>query len=453
MIELLFLFIGLVLGFVTAYFYLKTKASHPPDFLNEKELWLNEKGSLEQEKSVWEERATSAIEQLNALRNEVKDKQDKVEILMQDLATEKSNFLNVSEKLETQKKELETLEKRFTVEFRNIANELLEDKSKKFTEQNQKNISDILKPLDEKIKLFQEKVEQTHKENLEKNAGLVQQILSLKDLNLQMSKEAQNLTKALKGDSKMQGNWGEVILERVLEKSGLIKGREYFVQVPITDAEGKRKQPDVIIQLPENKNVIIDAKVSLVDYERYVNADTESDKAMFLKQHIQSLKSHVKGLSDKQYQKSSELDSPDFVLLFVPIEPAFILAVQHDAELFNDAFSKNIVIVSTSTLLATLRTIASIWRQENQNKNALEIAAQAGDMYDKFTAFTEDLIKVGNQIDTTKSTYIDAMKKLSEGKGNLVNRAEKLKLLGAKTSKALSKSLIERSQPQQDLEA
>jgi DNA recombination protein RmuC len=282
---------------------------------------------------------------------------------------------------------------------------------------------------------------------------LREQIGSLKELNQQMSKDAINLTKALKGETKTQGNWGEFILESVLEKSGLTKGREYVVQESHNDEDGRRFQPDVIIRLPEGKSIVIDSKVSLVGYEKMVSAEDEAQQLIAGKEHLASLRAHIKGLSEKNYQQLHSLKSLDFVLLFVPIEPAFAAAVQLDQALFNEAFDKNIVVVSPTTLLATLRTIASIWRQEYQNQNAQEIADQGGKLYDKFVAFTEDLIKLGNQMDTAKKTYEESMKKLTDGSGNLITRVEKLKKLGARSSKVLPTALLNRADPDAEDEA
>ena len=259
-----------------------------------------------------------------------------------------------------------------------------------------------------------------------------------------MSQDAQNLVRALKGDTKAQGDWGEIQLERILERSGLRKGEEYTVQESFTTEEG-RKRPDVIVHLPENKKIIIDSKVSLVHYERFVSAETEEEKNLNLRSFIDSVKKHIKDLSDKKYQNLFDEGSLDFVLMFIPIEPAFSLAIQFGENLYVDAYDKNIVIVSPSTLLATLRTIANIWKQEYQNQNVLEIAKQSGALYDKFVGFVDDLVAVGNRIDQTKSSYVDAMKKLSEGSGNLINRAEKIKKLGAKTSKLLPQSILNRA--------
>jgi len=299
--------------------------------------------------------------------------------------------------------------------------------------------------LQEKIKLFEDKVDKTHKESIDYHAALRQQILGLKEMNLQMSKETINLTKALKGDSKAQGNWGELVLERVLEKSGLEKDREYHVQQSFTTEEGNRVLPDVVINLPDNKKMIVDSKVSLTAYEQYVNADDEVSKERFLKEHVASLKRHVDQLSEKKYEDLYKIDSPDFVLLFVPIEPAFAVALNFDISLYNKAFEKNIVIVTPTTLLATLRTIDSMWNNEKQQRNAIEIARQAGGLYDKFEGLLSDLIGIGKKIDASKADYNAAMNKLIDGKGNLITSVEKIKKLGAKAKKSLPTAILDRA--------
>jgi DNA recombination protein RmuC len=356
-----------------------------------------------------------------------------------------ADLKNLQQKLDENKEEVTKLQEKFTKEFENLANKIFEDKSTKFTEQNKQNIQTILNPLQEKIKGFEDKVDKTHKESIDYHAALRQQIVGLKEMNLQMSKETINLTKALKGDNKTQGNWGELVLERVLEKSGLEKNREYFVQQSFTNDEGKRVLPDVVIHLPDNKKMIVDSKVSLTAYEQFVNSEDETQKALFLKEHINSLKRHIEQLSEKKYEDIYKIESPDFVLLFIPIEPAFAVAINSDNFLYNKAFDKNIVIVTPSTLLATLRTIDTMWNNEKQQKNALEIARQAGSLYDKFHGLLNDLIGIGKKIDASKTDYNAAMNKLVEGNGNLINSVEKLKKMGAKAKKALPENIIERA--------
>ena len=309
----------------------------------------------------------------------------------------------------------------------------------------------MLKPLGQKITEFEKKVERSNQASLEWNVKLREQISGLKEMNLLITKEAENLTKALKGDSKIMGTWGEVILESILEKSGLQKGREYFIQESYNTSEGKRLQPDVVVKLPDDKNIIVDSKLSLVGYEKYVNeSENKENQESYLRSHIQSIRNHLKSLDTKSYQKLYQIEGLDFVLMFIPIEPAFSLAIQHEPSLFNEAYDKNIVIVSPATLIATLRTIASIWKNEYQNRNALEIARQGGDLYDKFVTFMEDLKLVGKHIEITRKVYVDAMKKLVEGKGNLVSRAERIKELGAKTSKMMDRKLIERAKEKEN---
>ncbi|KUO64525.1 MAG: DNA polymerase V [Lutibacter sp. BRH_c52] len=363
-----------------------------------------------------------------------------------------SEFHNLEEKLLENKAEVEKLQEKFSKEFEILASKILEEKSVKFTEQNKENLKNILSPLQEKIQTFERKVEDTHKESIDYHAALRQQILGLKDLNLQMSKDTINLTKALKGDSKMQGNWGELVLERVLEKSGLEKDREYFVQQSFTNEEGKRILPDVVIHLPDGKKMVIDSKVSLTAYEQFVNSDDDYEKSQFLKEHVNSLKRHIEQLSEKCYEDIYKMESPDFVLLFIPIEPAFAVALNTDNQLYNKAFERNIVIVTPTTLLATLRTIDSMWNNEKQQRNAIEIARQAGALYDKFEGFITDLTNVGKKMDEAKAEYKGAMNKLFEGKGNLIISVEKLKKMGAKSKKSLPQNIIERAEEIENLE-
>ncbi len=367
------------------------------------------------------------------------------------LAKKENDFDNLLDRTKEQKEEINQLQEKFSKEFENLANKILEEKTQKFTEQNKENLKNILSPLQDKILHFEKKVEDTHKESIDYHAALRQQILGLREMNAQMSKETINLTKALKGDSKMQGNWGELVLERVLEKSGLEKGREYEVQQSFTNEEGTRILPDVIINLPDGKKMIVDSKVSLTAYERYVNEEDDVQQNIYLKEHVNSVKRHVEQLSDKRYQDIYHMESPDFVLLFIPIEPAFALALQEDLNLYNKAFEKNIVIVTPSTLLATLRTIDSMWTNQKQQENAIEIARQAGALYDKFEGFVSDLIKIGKKMDEAKVEYSSAMNKLTEGKGNLVTSAEKLKKMGAKAKKALPEAILKRAENNEEL--
>ncbi|VXA93222.1 DNA recombination protein RmuC homolog [Flavobacterium sp. 9R] len=391
------------------------------------------------DKTTFEKQLQSSLQEKEAIRNE----KDSLAI---QLSKKEVDFDNLLERHKEQKNEVEQLQEKFTKEFENLANKILDEKSNKFTEQNKENMKNILSPLQDKIQLFEKKVEDTHKESIDYHAALRQQIVGLQQMNLQMSKETLNLTKALKGDSKMQGNWGELILERVLEKSGLEKDREYFVQQSHTNAEGSRVFPDVVINLPDGKKMIVDSKVSLTAYEKYINEEDDNLKAGFLKEHIQSIKRHVEQLGDKNYHDLYQIESPDFVLLFIPMEPAFALALNDDTTLYNKAFEKNIVIVTPSTLLATLRTIDSMWTNQKQQENAFEIARQAGALYDKFEGFVADLIKIGKKIDESKTEYGAAMSKLVDGKGNLIVSVEKLKKMGAKAKKSLPENVLKRAE-------
>ncbi|MGB5498578.1 MAG: DNA recombination protein RmuC [Maribacter sp.] len=384
------------------------------------------------------------------LENEKEELRTEKEQLGNEIVRYQADLEHLALKNKEQKGEVEQLQEKFTKEFENLANKILDEKSTKFTEQNQKNIKNILSPLQEKIKTFEDKVEKSQKESISMHSALKEQLLNLQSQNLKITQEAENLTKALKGDSKMQGNWGELVLERVLEKSGLEKDREYSVQQSFTLEDGTRVLPDVIIHLPDGKKMVVDSKVSLTDYERYIN--TEGDlQEKFLKDHISSIRKHVDQLSAKKYEDLYEMESPDFVLMFIPIEPAFAIAINQDTSLYNKAFEQNIVIVTPSTLLATLRTIDSMWNNEKHQRNAIEIARQAGALYDKFEGFVADLTKVGKKMDEAKIEYKGAMNKLVEGRGNLVVSVEKLKKMGAKAKKSIPEPILKRAQ-EDDLE-
>ena len=396
LVLLMGLVIGLLAGFALAYLLLKGKGENQISVVNERNRLLE---------LAQAELKNQLSQQHSDAQNQLKAERTKIEGLSSSLAkseAEKDNFL---QKLNEQKAELEQLNQRFTKEFENLANKILDEKSQKFTDQNKNNLDIILNPLKERIKEFEKRVEDTYKAENAERITLKTEIKNLIELNKQISEEANNLATALKGDNKQQGNWGELVLEKILERSGLKEGDEYKTQHTDQNASGDRIRPDVVIFLPDGKHVIVDSKVS-----------------------------------------APGLHSPDFVLLFVPIESSFSLALQADVELFNFAWDRKIVIVSPSTLLATLRTIASIWKQERQTRNSLEIAEEGGKLYDKFVAFYEDLVKVGSKMDSAKADYVEAMKKLYEGSGNLVRRAEKMKTLGAKTTKQLPNALIERAE-------
>jgi DNA recombination protein RmuC len=403
-------------------------------------------GQIEQLKIQFQTERNQFEKSLLQLSSEKENLQKEKESLAIHLAKKENDFDNLLERNKEQKQEVEQLQEKFTKEFENLANKILEEKTVKFTEQNKENLKNILSPLQDRIQLFEKKVEDTHKESIDYHAALRQQILGLREMNEQMSKETINLTKALKGDSKMQGNWGELVLERVLEKSGLEKDREYFVQQSHTTEDGNRVFPDVIINLPDGKKMIIDSKVTLTAYERFINEEDDSLKNQHLKEHVVSINRHVEQLGNKNYQDLYQMESPDFVLLFIPIESAFAVALNEDTTLYNKAFEKNIVIVTPSTLLATLRTIDSMWTNQKQQENAIEIARQAGALYDKFEGFVADLIKIGKKMDEAKIEYGNAMNKLVDGKGNLVNSVEKLKKMGAKAKKSLPEAVLKRAE-------
>jgi DNA recombination protein RmuC len=445
--EIFFLTAGLLIGFISTWvvFYYKTKAEKRIPQAQVEEL-NNQLNNLRIEISRWQERAKSIEENYKTACADLTAERGKILELSSKRSQLEETNKNLAQRLDEQKLELEQMHTKLSKDFELLANKILEEKSSKFTLQNKENLDTILNPLNEKIKEFQKRVEETYDRESKQRFSLEKEIKSLYELNMQMSKEANNLTQALKGQSKTQGNWGEFILDSILEKSGLVRGREFVVQASFNNEEGRRLQPDVIIYLPENKCIVIDAKCSLLAYEKYCSSEDEEERQIALREHVNSIKRHMRGLSEKNYQNLYQLKSLDFVLMFLPVEPAFSLAVQSEVSLFNEAFEKNVVIVSPSTLLATLRTIASIWRQENQNRNALEIARQGGALYDKFQGLMNDLIDIGKKIQSTKDSYEEAMKKISTGRGNLVNSVEKLKALGAKTTKALPRTLLDRAQ-------
>ncbi len=453
--EFLFIVAGCVLGFIIGFLYFKLKQNAKVDTsaLDNKII------ELDKEKLVLHTNLTNAEKENKRIAEELKSIKEQVtgelnferEKYLKELNIEKEKlskadsrlakaeqvFQSQEEKLTTLKTELENVHKKYTLEFENIANKILDEKSKKFTDQNKVNLELILNPLKEKIKDFENKVEKAYKTESDERITLKAEIKNLIDLNKQVSEEANNLAKALKGENKLQGNWGELILEKVLERSGLLKDQEYIMQYSTNNEEGKRIQPDAVIMLPDNKHIIVDSKVSLIGYEAYVNASTTEDKERFIKEHITSVRNHIKSLSEKSYQSSSSFNTPDFVLLFIPIESSFSIAIQADQEIFNYAWDKKIVVVSPSTLLATLRTIASIWKQERQTRNAIEIAKQSGALYDKFVGFIDDMDKIGKSIDASKNAYDNAINKLHKGSGNLVKRAQEIEKLGAKTTKQI----------------
>ncbi|MFK8103356.1 MAG: DNA recombination protein RmuC [Saprospiraceae bacterium] len=436
MIDLSLLFIGLLIGAIVSWIVSKYKFAADQNYLSTEEL---------KENYVLKEVFDNLQVQADLQRDDLQEKEQEFRTLMSQLAAKEQSALHLEDKLLSQKEELNQLQDKFKLEFENIANRLLEEKSQKFTDQNQKQLKDILHPLQEKIKEFEVGIEKRFWEDSKDRVSFQKEIEHLRNLNMQLSEDANNLVSALKGESKTQGDWGEFRLEMLLEKAGLIKGIHFESQSNFKDDQGRDKRPDFIINLPDEKHLIIDSKVSLVAYERFFNADKEKKKEKYIKAHLDSIRAHIKDLSSKNYQHLYQINSPDYILLFIPIEPAFSLAIQAEKQIFLDALDKNIVLVTGSTLLATMRTVSYIWKQDKQKRNVLEIARQSGLLYDRFCNFVNDLKTIGTKLDQAQTVYDDAMNKLTDGKrygDTLIGRAEKIKQLGAKTSKNLPEQLI-----------
>ncbi len=422
------LLIGLVLGVLAAALW----------FIMQNRRKESESANLLQRLSILEEQRT-------ALDNENRENRNRLQETGAELAAARENVRNLNQRLAEKDAEVQKNEQQLREAFGKMAFENVQRQSQVLREQHTETLKGLLEPVRSKLTDFEKRVNDTHGESQKSVTELRAQIEMLTQLNRQVTEETHNLTRALKGDTKKQGNWGEVILEKVLERSGLVKGREYETQYQTANQAGDTIRPDAVVNLPDNKHILIDAKVSLTAYEAFTAADNDVERERQLKAHLLSMRSHAKLLAEKNYPSGQGLNAPEFVLMFVPIESSFALAVQGDSELFSYAWDLRVVIVSPSTLLATLRTIASIWKQENQNRNALEIAKKAGDLYDKFSAFTEDLLKVGRQLDTAKDTYSEAMKKLTDGRGNLVRRVEELRSMGAKAGKEINPALVARA--------
>ena len=419
--EILYLVSGIILGGAVMYLIFKILGSGRKEYL--------------------EEKLQGVKVEADSLKGLVNSKEEEIRKLGSELAASRADLRNLNEKLLGQKEELTRLQDQFRLEFKNLANEILEDKSKRFTEQNKTNLDALLKPLGEKIRDFEKKVEETYDKETAQRISLKEKVVELTRLNETLGEQAERLTHALKGDSKAQGNWGEMILERILEKSGLEKDREYFVQPHFKTPDGKGQQLDVLVSYPGNRSVIIDAKVSLTAYERHVNEDNADAAARHLKDHISSVRAHVNELSRKDYLSLEQIHTLDFIMMFIPVEPAYLLAVKEDPDLWNYAYEKRILLISPTNLLTALKMIASIWRQEHQNKNALEIARQSGNLLDKFAGFVKDLEDIGRNLERTRESYESAKKKLTEGKGNLIGRARSIQELGAKAKKKLPDDL------------
>ena len=420
--NLIFLFSGLASGLLIAWILLRQQSnSINKSITRQIEMFENENETLKK---------TVDIKDQEILR------------LTGMVAEKDAGLRNLKERLDEQKAELEKMQEKMKVEFRNLANEIMEEKSRKFTEQNREKLDEILKPFSENLKDFRRKVEETHIEGEKGRASLFTKIKDLEELNARISNEANALTKALKGETKTQGNWGEMILETILEKSGLVKDREFYKQSSFLSDEGKRLQPDFIIKYPGDRSIVIDAKVSLTAYEKYCDTVNDKEKESWLKAHLVSVKNHINELATKNYQDIYKINTLDFVMMFLPVEPAYFVAIQADTNLWNYAYEKRILLISPTNLIAALKMVESMWRQEYQNRNVLEIAAQGGALYDDFVMFTERLLKLGKKLDDAKENYDETIKKLSTGKGNLVSRVDKLKKLGVRTKKNLPVELL-----------
>ncbi len=437
---IILLIIGIGVGFALGWLLKKGNANDG--------LMNNNADELKSEIGTLTGRLSAAVENYKEQKIQIEELLTQKEQLIANNSQLNTENQNLAIRLKEQKGEIEQLQEKFTTEFSLIANKLLKQNSSEFAESNQKRLDEILSPLKENIKSFEQKVDDKYEKELKERSALMVEIKTLSELNQQMRLDAQSLTKALKGDSKTQGNWGELILEKILESSGLIKGEEYKTEDYYTNQDGGGSRLDVIINLPDNKQIIIDSKVSITAYTNFVETDDETEKAIQAKAHLASVKSHIDILSKKDYSQIPGLNTPDFVLMFMPSEPSFSFTLQSDNSIYNYAWDRKIIIVSPTTLLATLKTVASVWKQERQTKNALEIARQSGALYDKFVGFIEDLEKIQKGLSTSQDAYNGAVNKLKTGSGNLIGRAEKIKTLGAKTSKQIDATYFDENNNQ-----
>lgn len=420
--------LGVLVGALVTYFWLNGTI----------QALIQKEGRATSQAEIAKNQLRSFLTDLEKERKVHLQQQERIVQLTADLSRMSADYDNISKNFVEHKKELGNMESRFQHNFESLANRILKINTEELSSHNREQLHAMLGPLKERLHTFEQKVQDTYDKEARERFHLRKEIESLMSLNMRMSEDAQNLTRALKGDNKAQGNWGEMILSRVLESSGLRLGEEYDIQKKLENDEGAHFHPDVIIKLPEDKHIIVDSKVSLTAYERFLLTEDEKEMEVALVKHVQSIETHVKQLSEKHYHNLKGIHSPDFVLMFMPIEAAFSLALQTKSELFTLAWEKRIVVVSPTTLLASLRTISSIWKLERQNKNAEEIARQGGMLYDKFVNFTEEMSKIGKHLDQASRTHNDAMRKLSDGKGNLVTRAERLRELGIKNNKRLN---------------
>jgi len=434
--ELIFAFTGLLFGIIISFFLFKNKNSHLQDKLNKAQV----------AESLFQLQLQERTSEIGQVKSQLQTERNTVLNLQTELTKTETDLYHLKQKLADQKIDLETLRESFLQQFSHVSNQVLVTNAEHFKKASADNLESILTPLKERIREFETKVDTTYEKSLRENVALKEQITMLAHLNQQMSQDAINLTKALKGERKTQGNWGEYLLEVLLEKSGLRKGEHYQREVVLQNHDQKTFRPDVIVNLPGAKHLIIDSKVSLLAYDAYCNCEDETLQQAHLISHIQSIRSHYKELSKKEYHHLPGLQTPDFVLMYIPIEPAFNLAVQFDQELFIDALNHNIVFVTTSTLLATLRTVEAVWKQENQKNNVLKIAKESGLLYDKFVGFVEDLKMIGKHLDNSTTSYQAAMNKLTVGKGNLIRKVEHIKNLGARTTKSLDGTLVQEAE-------
>ncbi len=437
------LIIGFILGLIPTILLVKSRTAAA---------WQAGRQDLATDLAILEERLASRDARLQQFEAELEGKEVKLDELIQlrtELERDKSRLAaELQEQAKSADEKLQVLndaKKELQTQFENLANQIFEAKTKSFVEQSRANLDTILTPFKEKITAFEKQVNEAYASEGKERHSLIKEVQRLQELNQKLGEDAENLTKALKGDTKTQGTWGEIILERILEESGLRKGVEYDSQGGFRDAEGKLLKPDVIVHLPEKKDIVIDSKVSLVAYEKYIRAENDGERDKAVRDHLVSINAHLKGLESKKYDELPGVKSLDFVLMFIPVESAFMLAIEKDNEIFRKAFDKSIMIVSPSTLLVTLRTIQNIWRYEHQNKNALEIADRAGALYDKFVGFVNDLERVGDQIESTRNAYDAAHNKLVSGRGNLVGRAQSLIELGVKSRKQLPAAILQDS--------
>ncbi|NEN23485.1 DNA recombination protein RmuC [Cryomorpha ignava] len=431
----LFFCAGAIFGFILLYLGNRSKTASANKVEEERNALQSHVSGLTQKAEI-----------LGNSLNELKTKNQELELTnnqnQANLARLGAEKAGLEQHIARHKEDLVMMREQFTKDFQILANKIFEEKSEKFTLQNRSNLDQILNPLKEKIADFQKKVEETHTSNIKESTGLREELKHLKDMSQRMTNEAENLTRALKNDSKVQGNWGEMILESILEKSGLARDREYFIQQSFTNEDGRRLQPDVLIKLPEDKWIVVDSKVSLKAYEQYAADDIETESQAHLRDHLLSVKTHIRSLADKKYQELGSGKNLDFILMFIPIEPAYLLALQKDHSLFQEAYDRNIILVSPTTLIASLKIISSTWKHEFQNRNAMEIADRGKKLLEKFIGFAEDFEKIGEHLNRTEKTYSDAMNKLRDGRGSLVSQAKQLEELGVKTNKQFSENLL-----------